>query len=81
MQDPLTRPSPEGDYRRLERRKEAHSKSTHLAPVAPVALMVADPEVAPVVGGDPLPAGRIVPRVRRGPCVVPGPIDGALLVQ
>ena len=62
MHNPLTPPGPEGDYRRLGRRKEARSKSTHLAPP-----MVAVPQVAPVTGGDPLLAGRKVPRVRVRP--------------
>ena len=62
MQNTLTPPGLEGDYRRLGRRKEARSKSTHL-----VTLMIVDQQVAPVARGDPLPAGRIVPRVRAGP--------------
>ena len=62
MQNPLTPPGPEGDYRRLGRRKETRSKSTHLVPP-----MVADLQVAPIPGGDPLLAGWIVPQVRAGP--------------
>ena len=62
MQNPLAPPSPEGTYRRLERRKEARTKSTHLA-----CPMVADRQVALEAGEDPLPAGRIVLRVRPEP--------------
>ena len=62
MQNALTPPGPEGDYRQLEQRKEANSKSRHLAPP-----MVADPQVAPVAEGDLLSTSRIVPRVRVGP--------------
>ena len=62
MQNPLAPPGPEGTYRRLEQRKEAHTKSTHLA-----CLMVADPQVALEAEEDPLLAGRIVLRVRPEP--------------
>ena len=62
MQNPLAPSGPEGAYIRLERRKEARTKSTHLA-----CPMVADPQVTPEAEEDPLPAGQIVLRVRPGP--------------
>ena len=62
MQNPLAPSGLEGAYIQLERRKEARTKSTHLA-----YPMVADPQVTLEAKESPLLAGQIVLRVRPGP--------------